>query len=184
MIQNSKIEGSKKLWIFTALILVGVLSRWIPHPPNMTALMSVALFSGAVFRKSFLSYLVPLLSLLVSDLALGFHDQMAVVYITLIVAVSFSKWLFSNSNGFAKNWSKLPLGVLSTSGIFFVVSNLSVWMTSGMYPKNLSGLVECYVMAIPFFHNQLIGNIVGSVVLFGIGHLLAKTESVHLNQYS
>ena len=43
--------------------------------------------------------------------------------------------------------------------IFFIISNLGVWLFSTLYNKNFSGLIECYIMAIPFFHNTLLGTI-------------------------
>ena len=35
-----------------------------------------------------------------------------------------------------------------------------------MYPKSLLGLIECYTLAIPFFGNALIGDLIYSVALF------------------
>ena len=64
-------------------------------------------------------------------------------------------------------------GLVAATG-FFVVTNFMVWVGSGMYPPTFDGLVACYVAAIPFFHNQLAGVAVWSLVLFGGYALLAR----------
>ena len=57
--------------------------------------------------------------------------------------------------------------VLASSVLFFVVSNLAVWVVSTSYPKTWGGLVTCYVAAIPFFRNTLLGDGLYVSVLFG-----------------
>ena len=39
---------------------------------------------------------------------------------------------------------------------FFIISNFGVWVGSSFYEPNLQGLINCYIMAIPFFTNTLI----------------------------
>ena len=56
---------------------------------------------------------------------------------------------------------------LSASIIFFLVSNFGVWLGNPMYPQNISGLMACYVTAIPFFGNTISGDLFYSAVLFG-----------------
>jgi hypothetical protein len=59
-----------------------------------------------------------------------------------------------------------PLAAAS-SVIFFVVTNFAVWLTSGMYPLDAAGLTKCYVAALPFFQNTLIGDLLWTAALFG-----------------
>jgi hypothetical protein len=68
----------------------------------------------------------------------------------------------------------LPVVVaaLSSSMVFFVFSNLGVWLFAGLYPLTWAGLVECYVLAIPFFTNTLTSTVLGSAVLFGAHSLV------------
>jgi hypothetical protein len=51
--------------------------------------------------------------------------------------------------------------------LFFTVTNFGTWLTSGMYPPTFSGLVACFVAAVPFFQNTLAGDLVFSALLFG-----------------
>ncbi len=43
--------------------------------------------------------------------------------------------------------------------VFFLISNFGVWLLSGMYEKNISGLINCYIVAIPFLKNTIISTI-------------------------
>ena len=50
---------------------LAALSRLLPLPPNFAPIEAMALFGGAYFARRHLAFLVPLLALLASDLALG-----------------------------------------------------------------------------------------------------------------
>src|SRR5258708_18707633 len=65
--------------------------------------------------------------------------------------------------------SVLRLGVAAVASwvLFFAISNFGVWLVSGMYPRNLSGLGTCYVLAIPFFQNTVAGDLFYTALLFG-----------------
>ena len=39
---------------------------------------------------------------------------------------------------------------------FFIITNFGAWLTLDMYVKDFSGLMQSYLMAIPFFQNTLI----------------------------
>ena len=56
---------------------------------------------------------------------------------------------------------------LLASLAFFLISNFGVWLSDHDYPINAAGLLLCYEMAIPFFKNTLMGDLVYSAVLFG-----------------
>jgi hypothetical protein len=47
---------------------------------------------------------------------------------------------------------------LWSGAIFFILSNFGVWLTGVYYPKTITGLMECYAAAIPFYKNELFGN--------------------------
>ena len=77
------------------------------------------------------------------------------------------------------------VGAFSGSVIFFILTNLGVWISSTFYPKTVAGLVECYAMAVPFFSNTLLGSFFYTVIMFG-GYELIKDhffryapESIH-----
>ena len=141
-------------------ILLGVFTRIIPHPPNMTAIGAIALFSGTFFLDKRLAFILPTIILLLSDLLLGFQPILS-VYVSFLIIVSLGFILSKKHTAI----SIINMSLLA-SVIFYVVTNFSVFISSPLYSKTFVGLIECYTLAIPFFLNTLIGNIVYSLILF------------------
>lgn len=150
------------------MVIATVISRILPHPPNFTPILAVSLFSGAYLTDRKLALVVPILAMFVSDLYLGFHDLMPVVYGFMVLSVLFGKQI---GTSVSKSFGYTFVG----SVLFFVVTNVAVWATSGMYTLDLVGLRHCFVMAIPFFQNSILGDLVYSGILFGTMALLNRT---------
>ena len=149
----------KKEFFPIVLILILAFSRIIPHPPNFTPIISMAVMSGFLLKNSYTSIVVVLLSMLISDIIIGFHSGMIIVYLSLtLIIFTFNK--------FSKKLSILNVALLSLSGslLFFIITNFGVWITSELYDKNISGLLKCYVLAIPFFHNTLVSTLFFSYI--------------------
>ncbi|OUW61240.1 MAG: hypothetical protein CBD63_02025 [Candidatus Pelagibacter sp. TMED203] len=137
------------------LILILALSRLIPHPPNFTPIIAVAILSGYFFKNLYLSFLVLITSMIVADFFIGFYDNMLVTYMTLIlISLTFYKV------GSKLNYKNLFLFSLFGSLIFFIITNFGVWALGSLYEKNLKGLIECYILAIPFFGNTFLSTLV------------------------
>jgi hypothetical protein len=145
-------------------------TRLLPHPPNLTPIAAMALFGGAHFASPIVAFAVPLSAMFLSDVLLGFglHRVMPFVYGSFAFTVCLGRCLRSRR-------SPLAVGVAAVSGslVFFVVTNLGVWLVGNLYPLTLDGLVTCYIAAIPFFRNTLTGDAFYTVALFG-GFALAQ----------
>ena len=159
-----------RILVLTSMILAAAVTRLIPHPPNMTAVAAVALFGGAYFSEKWLAFLVPLTAMLLSDLVLGFYRHMEGVYLSFALIVVIGLWLQNRRSPTA-----IAGAVLLSSVLFFVVTNFSVWALGTMYPRTWDGLAACYVAAIPFFRNEMLGDFLYSGLLFGGFALLEKT---------
>ncbi len=157
-----------QLAVLIAMVFGAAVMRLLPHLPNLTPIAAMALFGGAYFSDKRLAFLVPLSALFLSDLILGLYGQMPVVYASfaLIVCIGFSLQK-------RRRWLPIAGAALASSVLFFVTTNFGVWLLSSWYPKNLEGLVACYVAAIPFFRNTLLGDALYTAVLFG-GFALAE----------
>jgi hypothetical protein len=158
--------------------LVGLViaARLVPHAPNFSPVVAAGLFAGMVFRSRALALAVPVAGMLLSDLILGSEDlrMRLVIYAALALPVVLGIW----GQRFRIVVALLPL-TLSSSLVFFAVSNLAVWAFSGMYTLDLSGLARCYVLALPFLQNTVIGDIAWIAALFGswrLVHLWMPTE--------
>jgi hypothetical protein len=149
------------------LLLVAAAARLLPHPPNLTPVIALALFCGAAMPQRFVAVGATLGLMLVSDLFLGFHSGMPVLYMALAIICLLGSTVQVNS----PVRSIAGRGVLAAS-LFFVISNLGVWAFSGMYAHNWAGLTQCFTLAIPFFGNTLVGTAIYGGVLFGIGRQL------------
>ena len=140
-------------WV-ALLLIVGVLSRWLPHPPNFSAFLAIALFAGYVLPAP-LALIVPIAAVFLGDLFLGFHDLMWIVYLSLLPVA----WLGRQMPELKKQlvtWLSWGLLGLLASVFFFITTNLAVWWFSSMYPHTQEGLVTCFVLALPFFHNSVL----------------------------
>lgn len=138
---------NKKQNLLITFILLTVLFRLMPHPPNFTPVTSLALFSGLMFKRKWLSIIVPIVSMLLSDMILGFGLISMWVYIAFIL-VTISGWYLNKMN---------VKSILISSMIFFIISNFGVWILG--YPHTIESLLICYTLAIPFFGYSIIGDL-------------------------
>ena len=138
------------------LTLFAVFSRLMPHPPNFTPLLAIALYSGFSFKNKFL-FIIPLTGMLISDFFLCYYSSIIWVYLSLLI-MFYLGYILSSKYSF-KN---LILLSLCSSLAFFVLSNFGVWIIG--YPKTIEGFVACYILAIPFFYNTLLSTILFSSI--------------------
>ncbi len=151
---------------YTAIVIAAALSRLVPHPPNFTAIGSLALFGGACFEGALAAYLVPLAAMLLSDAVIGFHRGMPVIYLCFLLTTLLGRRMQGRrSIGLVAKMSCL------SSVLFYAVSNFGVWAGGSMYPHTAQGLALCYAAAIPFFGNTLAGTMIYSAVLFAAADL-------------
>ncbi len=164
---NSK--NHKENLVVVGMILVAALTRLIPHLPNLTSVVAIGLFAGAYLSNRWLAILIPVASMLISDFILGFHGGMMWVYLPLVmIAAGSTIWLSTQSR-----WNRIFYAGFLSSLIFYIVSNFGVWLEGTLYPQTLNGLIDFYVMAIPFFGNQVLGDLFYLGLLFG-GYALVK----------
>jgi hypothetical protein len=148
------------------LIIIGILLRFAPHAPNFTPVAAIALFSGTYLNKKY-SLIVPLLLMIVSDLFIGLHNVILFTWGGFALITFLGLWIKRH---------KSILGIASmsliSSFLFYIVSNFGVWLM-GWYPHNLGGLINCYIMAIPFLRNFTLGTLFYVLVFFGAYELVA-----------
>lgn len=128
-------------------ILISVWFRLIPHLPNFTPVTSLALFSGLMLKRKWLSIGIPLVAMMLSDLVLGFSSISIWVYLGFVL-VTIIGWFLNVMN---------VKSILLSSLIFFIVSNFGAWLIG--YPHTIEGLIMCYTLAIPFFGYSILGDL-------------------------
>ena len=160
------------------VVLAAAGTRLLPHLPNVTAMTALALFGGAYFSDRRLAFGVPLLALLISDIALGIYWQWSFRAIQGHMWVQYICFCGIVCMGFllrdGRNALRVGIVALSASCLFFIVTNFAEWLFQPWYPKTGAGLVASYVAGIPFFRNMLIGDLLYTALLFGGFQLLER----------
>lgn len=168
-----------KYLLIGLFLLIALLSRFvflvdgISQLPNFSAIGALILFSAS-YLNSFKKFLLPLGLLWFSDLILNnlvyskyfthfqlFSDPWVMLsyFLCILLAIYFLR---------KPDWTRLFSSAIATAVVFYLVSNFAVWMNGTMYPKTISGLGQCYLVAIPFFRNAILGNLVYGFLFFGI----------------
>jgi len=159
--------------LVTSLIFIAAFIRLIPHPPNFTPIAAIALFGGAYFSRKVFAFIVPISAMFLTDAIIGFHSLGWLVYLSFALIVAFGIFLLRKVS--VKN---VIIAAILSSTSFFLITNFGVWFGSSFYPQNLSGLIECYIAAIPFFSNNILGDLVYSGLIFGIYEFIKSSNPI------
>lgn len=161
-------EKNIEFIIALLFILLGAIFRVIPHAPNFTPIAAIALFGGVYFSRK-IALVLPLAAVIISDIFLGFYEPkvMAAVYGSFILCAILGFWLKKH-----KKWHTILGGAVLSSVLFFLITNFAVFAFTPWYAKTFSGLIQCYLMALPFFRNTLLGDVFYASVFFGAYELI------------
>jgi len=154
------------------------LARVLPHLWNLTPTGAAVAFTAARLGVGW-SLVGLVVTMVASDVVLWlatyramgfplFGWQTPFVYVGLAGYAGFAAWLARGRRVVG------PCAALvGGSAWFFVVSNFGVWL-GGAYPATPAGLVDCYVRALPFWRNMLLGDAVFGLLLFGAYEWLSR----------
>ncbi len=165
---------------FVLLVLMASLYRILPgRPLGFAPQIAMALFAGSVVKDKKFAFLLPILSMLVSDIIYqalfqfnlspvpGFYSGQLLNYI-LFAGLTVVGFAIKKSNPV-----HILAGSLAGATIYFLLSNFAVWIGGGLdivnlpYPKTMAGLLHCYAEAIPFYRGSLYATLIFSGLLFG-----------------
>ena len=146
-------------FLFISVILA--LGRIIPHPPNFTPILATAIYTPYMINDKWIAVLIPLSAMFIADIIIGFHPYMLWVYGAIGLSTLISSW----SMHFNKKYIQLGVMAILSSILFFIITNFAVWAIWDYYPKTIDGLIICYIKAIPFFQNTLLGTIIYTALI-------------------
>jgi hypothetical protein len=161
------------------VIMMIAICRLLPHPWNFAPVSASAIFGGIYLNKKW-AFILPIASMLIADTVLGFSlADMPFVYGSILLAAAIGLWIGSKRENKTAFTLSVISGTVSSSVIFYLITNFGSWLTLDMYTKDLSGLLQSYVMAIPFFQNSIAGDLF-FISVFVIGYeflsaLVSKT---------
>jgi hypothetical protein len=175
----NNIKTQKGLIFAISVIVAGAIFRFIPHWPNFTPIAAMALFGGAFIGRKHLAFIIPFAAMFLSDIILGFHKDMWAVYVAFGFTVMIGTLLRSN----VKLLTVVTASITS-SVIFFLLTNFAAWVSSPIYPQSFSGLMQSYIAGLAFFNdgaygfsfflNEIAGSLFYSGVFFGAFALAKK----------
>ncbi|MBK9631911.1 MAG: hypothetical protein IPO62_12755 [Saprospiraceae bacterium] len=174
--------SSKDFKIVFGIMVCLIISRIVPHAPNFTAAIAGLLLGAVVIRHS-LGLVLILLSYMMADLGINYFkygtigvstEQFYWIYFPLAIIYYLNRMMTENSQSPLKIQG---LGILS-SLFFFLFSNIGVWGSSTMYSKDVSGLLQCFTLALPFLANEMAGTFFYSLVLFTVYWSYNKVEDL------
>lgn len=167
------------------MIIGTVLLRLVPHVPNFAPITGMALFEGAYLNKK-RAIIIPLLSMVISDYLLLYINPFHYPFIDVsrIYPLSFmfhsttffvyGSFILSGLIGIVLKKKKRTEFIIGASLIaslqFFIITNFGVWI-GGMYSRGLDGLIESYIMGMPFFKWTLLGDLFYTLLFFGVYEL-------------
>jgi hypothetical protein len=146
----------------SCLVLLGILSRTVFHfGPNVEYVTTASLLAGSYLGKKF-AIIIPLIIMAITDLWLG-NSNIFVFTWSAYAVIGVGGYY---TNKFKTNNLKLKITKAVTSGIiagvwFYLWTNFGVWLLDswGMYPKTVGGLIDAYIMGLPFLKYNLLGNL-------------------------
>jgi hypothetical protein len=163
------------------LTVLSAAGRLIPHVPNVTPVGASCLFAGSRIG-GYLSYLLPLVVMLATDPIVGaaggarsgYSSTSLVVYACFMINVWIGRRLVRQVTA-----ARVGAAAFLCSLQFYLLTNVAVWFVSSggahpFYVRSLSGLLECYAAALPFWGRTLAGDFLFSGALFGMYALLAR----------
>jgi hypothetical protein len=172
---NKKVFTSR-FWFVLTIIATGAAMRLVPHWPNFTPIAAIALFGGAYMTRKHLAFIIPMAAMLLSDLFLGFHSTMIAVYIGFAITVSLGLLIARKPKAL-----NIVAASFASTVIFFLITNFGSWLSSPMYAKDFTGLMQSYAAGLAFFNdgsqgisffvNSLVGDLFYNTVFFGVFYL-------------
>ncbi|MFW5887168.1 MAG: DUF6580 family putative transport protein [Bacteriovoracia bacterium] len=166
-----------KILIAFVLVVLAVVTRFMPHLWNFTALTAVALFAGNYLGPRYAVGVV-FSTMVISDFFIGFYDWKLMLTVygsfamvglipSLIGRVGHGKSEDKKQNMYSNTTKVFGMSLLG-SVLFFLITNWAVWFFGTMYPANFSGLISSYFAGLPFFRNAILGDLWYTGVFFGV----------------
>lgn len=155
-LSNERIAGI--LPLFFAILMIA-LCRLLPHPWNFVPVSASAIFGGIYLNKKW-AFILPIASMIIADMVLGFSlTDIPFVYGSILLSAGIGIWISSKRENKPVFAFSVLFGTLSSSVIFYLITNFGAWLTLSMYTKDFNGLIQSYVMALPFFKNSVAGDL-------------------------
>jgi len=158
-------------FVAARLELVDVMSIW-GSIWAVAPLGATVLFGGARVSNRWLALGLPLVTLLLTNLAIGlvmgnfefysFYRDQGLVVLGYVLMAALGATLPERASV-----ERLATTAIAAELVFFLVTNFGFWAVTDTYPHNAGGLWTSYVMGLPFLVRGMLGMAFYGTVLFG-----------------
>ncbi len=173
---------------FLLLIVVASLYRIMPGRPwGFAPQWAMAIFAGAIIKNKKFAFLLPLLSMFISDALYevlyrngvgniqGFYEGQITNYI-LFTSLTVFGFLVKNYN-----IGRIAIASIAAPTVYFLISNFLVWQSASplaglQRPKTFNGLLLCLSDGLPFYAWSIGATLIFSAVLFGGYYLITNSS--------
>lgn len=171
---------------FLLLIVIASLYRIMPgRPYGFAPQIAMAIFGGAIIKDKKFAFLLPLLSMFISDALYeilfrngvgnmpGFYEGQITNYI-LFTSLTLFGFFIKNFN-----IGRIALAAIAAPTVYFLISNFLIWINNSPLaglnrPKTFHGLLLCFSDGLPFYPWSVAATFVFSAILFGSYYLITK----------
>ncbi|MBD3363372.1 hypothetical protein GF362_06670 [Candidatus Dojkabacteria bacterium] len=164
-IKNNVKINEKDIFYTAVFILIGILTRTTFHiGANIEFVTGLSISAGFFFKNKRISFLVPFLIMFFSDLIIGntniFWFTWSGFLAGPVIGIMIDRYIAKKDRTRLSRTVTLSTagGVISTL-IFYIWTNLGVVLLTNMYSKDVEGLIQSYINALPFLRNQFLGNL-------------------------
>lgn len=180
---------------FILLIVIASLYRIMPgRPYGFAPQIAMAIFGGAIIKNKKFAFLLPLLSMFISDALYeilfrngvgnmpGFYEGQITNYI-LFTSLTLFGFFIKNFN-----IGRLAIASIAAPTTYFIISNFLVWLSSSPLaglsrPKTFNGLLLCFGDGLPFYPWSVAATFIFSAILFGSYYFLTKQSPRLVEQH-
>jgi hypothetical protein len=176
------------LIVFGLLLLATSLYRvWDGRPWGFTPQFAIAIFAGAIVKDRLAAFILPLLSMFLSDVLYevlyvnnlsdirGFYSGQLINYALIVGSTLFGMLIRR------PRWYNVSALAIATPTLYFILSNLVVWLQRGIDVRTLAplspgwdGLMQSYTQALPFYWGTLAGTVFFSGLFFAAYYLFSS----------
>ena len=155
------------------IIAVATLLHLLPHPFGVSSIGATALYAGA-YGSIRTAWLVPLIPLTLGAVIFGFYEPvvMTLVFAGYALAAVAGRWFLKRKRGYGQYLAAIAAGAVC----FYLLSNFAIWLV-GYYPPTVAGLIECYLMGLPYLGQSMLADAAFCFVLFGAHRMLERRDS-------
>ena len=179
---------------FILLVVILSIYRVLPRPFGFAPQWAMAIFAGAIIKDRKFSFLLPLLSMFVSDALYeilyrtgagnipGFYPGQITNYI-LFAAMTIVGFLITRIS-----FKQIFAASIAAPTAFFLLSNFFVWFSNSpdagwARPKTFNGLLLCYNDGLPFYQWSIAATFIFSAILFGCYYFFTKNSIAAENRF-